>query len=482
MGIRMSAAILLSASRVLVVSALTLLLSPAFAAPAPDPDDEPTPEVKATTPARVLREVGFDFGSYGRVGAGTDLKGSTPRTVNVVAHGPRIIENTYVELDLYYSANPTENLYLRIVTTPALTGDLFHYSGDFDVGLALRNLYAEAIFSRTWGLWVGSRMYRGDDIYLLDFWPLDDLNMVGGGMSLQLDRFDASLAVGVNRLLAQYQFQEIQVQGRLQGADTIVQLDRQRFVGALKGQYRLLGSAEGPALKLKANLEIYGLPAGEARREDQSIEPLASDFGYAVGAQLGAWGFADRASHLNVFVRWGQGLGAFDELSVPSGFSETKQTFPGASELLLGLSGNYEVGPFGVLAGMYVRRFQDADRNERDVDDHWEGVVDVRPQIAATDWLSFALDASYQQRFPRGPSPVALEVLNPAVFQVAPMVQISPFGSGSYTRPLLRIVYAAAHLNAGARDLYPIDDARRDQTWVQFVGLQAEWWFNSTYR
>jgi hypothetical protein len=283
-------------------------------------------------------------------------------------------------------------------------------------------------------------------------------------------------------LLAQYQFQEVQVQGRLQGADTIVQLDRQRFVGSFKTQYRLLGPAEGPALKLKANVELFGLPSGEARREDQSIEQLASDFGYAVGAQLGAWGFAERASHVNLFVRWGQGLGAFDELSVPSGFSETKQTFPGASELLIGVSGNYEAGPFGMLLGTYVRRFQDADRNEHDVDDHWEGVVDVRPSIAATDWLSFALDASYQQRFPRGPSPIALEVLNPAVFQVAPMVQVSPFGTGSYVRPLLRVVYAAAHLNAGARDLYPLDDQRRDQSWVHFVGLQAEWWFNSTYR
>jgi hypothetical protein len=24
-------------------------------------------------------------------------------------------------------------------------------------------------------------MYRGDDVYLLNWWPLDNLNMVGGG-------------------------------------------------------------------------------------------------------------------------------------------------------------------------------------------------------------------------------------------------------------------------------------------------------------
>ncbi len=478
----MSAAILLPASRVLVAGALLLLVSPAYGAPSPDPDDSPPPETEVRTPAAVLKEVGFDFGSYGRVGAGTDLKGSTPRSVNVVGHGPRIIEDTYVELDLYYSAQPTDDLFLRVVTTPALSGDLFHYSGDYSVRLALRNLYAEAIFSKKYGLWVGSRMYRGDDIYLLDFWPLDDLNTVGGGLSLQLDRFDLAVAVGVNRLLADFQFQTAEVQGRLQGAEEIVQLDRQRFVGSLKTSYRLLGDGGGPALKLKANLELYGLPAGERRREDQTLEPLAADFGYSVGAQIGAWGFAERASHVNLFVRFGQGLGAFDELEVPTGLSETKQTFPGASELMMGLSANYEVGLFGVLGGGYLRRFQDADRNTHDVDDFWEGVIDLRPSIATVDWLSFAVDVSYQQRFPRGPSPTALEVLNPAVVQVAPMVVISPFGVGSYVRPQVRLVYAAAHLNDGARDLYPLEDPRRDRAWTQFIGLEAEWWFNSTYR
>ena len=83
---------------------------------------------------------------------------------------------------------------------------------------------------------------------------------------------------------------------------------------------------------------------------------------------------------------------------------------------------------------------------------------------------------------PRGPSPVALEVLNAAVFQIAPIVQVSPFGTGSYVRPQVRLIYSAEHLNDGARDLFPMDDPRRDDTWVHFVGLQAEWWFNSTYR
>jgi hypothetical protein len=55
-------------------------------------------------------------------------------------------------------------------------------------------------------------------------------------------------------------------------------------------------------------------------------------------------------------------------------------------------------------------------------------------------------------------------------------------GPSAYDRPQLRLVYRAARLNEGARDLYVPDDPRRAETWVHFLGVQAEWWFNSTYR
>ena len=87
-------------------------------------------------------------------------------------------------------------------------------------------------------------------------------------------------------------------------------------------------------------------------------------------------------------------------------------------------------------------------------------------------------------RFPRGLSPATLSAADPAVFQIAPMALYSPFGPGSYARPQLRLVYRAAHLNAAARDqLYALEDPRRTLEWVHFLGVQAEWWFNSsTYR
>ena len=45
---------------------------------------------------------GFRFGSYGRVLAGSDLRGGKPERVRVTAVTPRIIEPSYLELEFSY--------------------------------------------------------------------------------------------------------------------------------------------------------------------------------------------------------------------------------------------------------------------------------------------------------------------------------------------------------------------------------------------
>ena len=70
-----------------------------------------------------------------------------------------------------------------------------------------------------------------------------------------------------------------------------------------------------------------------------------------------------------------------------------------------------------------------------------------------------------------------------AVFQIAPMAVFSPMGPSAYDRPQLRFVFRAAHLNQAALDDYVPGDSRHYHPWQYFLGLQAEWWFNSsTYR
>ena len=53
-------------------------------------------------------------------------------------------------------------------------------------------------------------------------------------------------------------------------------------------------------------------------------------------------------------------------------------------------------------------------------------------------------------------------------------------GPSAFDRPQLRLVYRAAFLNDAALGLYAEDDPRRDHALVHYLGVQAEWWFNSS--
>lgn len=457
--------------------------------PTPAPTGSPAPSTASDTGIeKALGAIaqGFAFGSYGRIMVGSDLRGSTPEAVNVVAHGSRVVEPSYLETDLYYHLHAQNGIDLTTVTTLAFGDSLFHFTGQFDAQIALRNFYLEAqkdVGPGRLGMWAGSREYRGDDIYLLDYWPLDNDNTVGGGAWFRTDRLEAAVHAGINRLADPFQYQQKDVFTPEGGTATIPVLDRQRYIASAKGTYRVWGSPAGPAVKVKLYSEVQALPSGKRERDDGSIENLPADVGLSVGGQVGLWGFARGQSHASGFLRYSRGLTAFDELDPPMGLDTARKSFPEATELVLGTSGNLDQPWGGVQLGAYSRLFRDADPNSHDQDDGWEYIIDARPRARIVGALEGALDLSWQVRFPRGLDPVELTAMDPAVFQLAPMVVYSPFGPGGYARPQFRLVYRAAYLNPAARSaLYPLDDPRRGRHWQHYLGLQAEWWFNSTYR
>ena len=165
--------------------------APPVVAPATQP---PHSEVEPPSSAPRIKDDpdnGFRFGSYGRISAGDDLRGGKPEEIAIVAHAPRIVEPTYLELDTSYGFTTEQGLKLRPVITLAFDGTLFHDTGEFDAHPALRNMYLDAQISHELSAWAGSRMYRGDDIYLLDYWPLDDQNIVGAGLFLHHTALEA---------------------------------------------------------------------------------------------------------------------------------------------------------------------------------------------------------------------------------------------------------------------------------------------------
>ena len=443
---------------------------------------KPVPVPVPAVPVPVPVPAGFRFGSYGRLLAGTDLRGGKPEPANVVAHGPRIVEDSYLELDLSYGLVTPRGLSIRPVITLAFDGTLFHDTGDFDARPAIRNMYLEAQVNHQVTAWVGSRMYRGDDIYLFDYWPLDDLNTVGGGVAYREGSLELAAHAGVNRLDNDFQFQQIEVANPEQGATTVVQLNRQRLVASANATYVTMNHGADPNLKFKLHGEFHALPSGTRKRLDGTFEDLPYDTGYLVGAEAATFGYSSNPRyrrHLNLYLRYARGLAAFDELAPPTSFGSDLKT-QRASELTFGVAGNWDHALGSLTIGALSRRFIDADANAVDFNDGWEYAIDARPLANVGGDVFVGADVSYQARFPRGLNPVTQRAEDPGVFQLAPMLVYSPMGPSAYDRPQLRLVYRVARFNQAARDLFVPDDRRAAYTWTHFLGFQAEWWFNST--
>ena len=455
-------------------------------APPATPPPAPPGEGAALAPPASAPSGHFEFGSYGRVRIASDGRGGTGRQANVVAHGTRIDEESYAELELRREDTFTPDIRTKVVATLALFPPFFHFSGDATQQIAMRNLFAQGTYG-PWTMWVGSRMYRGDDIYLLDWWPLDNQNTVGGGAGVTLPDNDTMVQahVGMQRLDNAYQHQDIQVVAPFGvGAQTITKLDRPRLVETLKATHffrhvPLRGMAKA-GFKVIVYGEAHELSAGTVRDTITNNEdrPVPSDSGWLVGTQLGFW-TGERDTHVNLFFRHARGVAAYDPLAVPTTFANDKTT-SGSTETLVAIGANYERDMFGVVAGGYLRAFRDGDPSPTSTQKYDEGTLVVRPQVYIGEHFGVAVEGSFQERRlaildPKANAPLVASALRGGIIPY-----FSPSGRGTYKRPQLRIIYAVTARSDGARALYPAEDIFATRKTEHFIGLGAEWWFNSS--
>lgn len=462
-------------NRFLLATVAVLLLgsSPAYAQDGADP----VTEAEAAPTAQP-----FWFGSYGRLQPSTDFDGRRGQQTRIVWPGPRVDEGNYAELEFGYGAvRNADGVEVDAIATLGFADAFFHFNRNFDSALAVRNLYAEArnLFFDDSVFWVGSRMYRGDDVYLLDFWPLDNLNTFGGGFGWRSDFTRIEWHAGVNQRMDNYQFQVVNViDERFVGESDVVFLDRQRFITSLKAEHQIGGRDGELGMKAKLYGEFHGLPGGKYRWEQPRWEEeLSRDFGWLVGAQFGMWNFMPR-SFLNFFIRYAGGLAAYGEDAIPFGINDEKQAL-GAHNLMLALSTDIETDYVGVLVGAFARYFVDADGIDEDFDDGWDLAWSIRAMTYIGKYFTPGLEISHQMRRPNGLSPVSKTQEAANVFKVSVLPALS-FGEGMYARPQLRLNYTISFLDDAAQRLFPVDDQRREQSVVHFVGLAFEWWFNST--
>ncbi len=430
-------------------------------------------------------------GSYGRVQASTDLAGGQGDPTSLVAHGTRLEKDPYLELDVGWEITPGAEgkegagvrPTFRVLVTPALSGDLFHYDGEFDADLAIRNLYvqAEDVGVKGINVWAGSRMYRGDDVYLLDFWPLDSLNTVGGGASWHGGDTVVAAHVGLNRLASgewQYQQDAETLPGGV-GAEWVTILDRQRTVASLKGSHTFHFGDLG--LRPKLYGELHSLPAGEREIEDTLTQALPAETGFLLGGEVSLFGWA-KDSYAHVFYKHAQGIAATGELTVPTDGFDTSRSVGSAREDLVALAANHEGGSWGVAGGAYWRGWADADGEDVDFDDGNEWIAAVRPSVYPTRWLSVGVEASHQWVWRESVHPRTQTQGTPQITKLSLLPAVQP-RRGTFARPQVRLQYTLSLLNDDARSWYADRDTRSARPVQHFVGIGAEWWINSqSYR
>jgi maltoporin len=453
-----------------------------------DPDAKPAPAAEA-------HQGSFEFGSYGRVQIASDLRGGTGREANIVAYGTRLDEDSYAELELRREDTFSDGIKNKVVTTLALFPPFFHFSGDPIQNIGLRNLYDQASYGPL-TLWVGSRMYRGDDIYVLDWWPLDNQNTIGGGVGADLPATsfgETKIAahVGMERLDNPAQFEQIPVVAPFGvGTTNVTVLDRPRLTETLKITQLVHNTKKGHPFT-DDNQGFKFVLYGEAQEMSAGVftdttvgtvnntqTAYPSDSGFLVGGEIAYW-TGQRDTFIQVFARYANGLAAYDPLSEPTTFAADRST-SGASEALVAIGGNYEKGAFGLLYGGYFRFFTDGDPQPTSIQRYDEGTFVLRPQLFIGEHWGIALDGSYQARRYAELDPTTNAPLTASEWRGGIIPYFSPSGRGSYKRPQLRLIYAITARDEGARALYATQDVFSQRSIEHYLGIGVEWWFNSS--
>ncbi len=430
---------------------------------------------------------GFHFGSYGRVIAGGDATGRPGRDADIVARGSRLDESNYAELELrredYWKKT---GAYTRIVATLAVANPVFHYNGQFAASLALRNLYIEetGLGAKGLSVWAGSRMYRGDDIYLLNFWPLDNLNTIGGGLGYGFgkgQRTSIKIHAGLNQPTDPYYRQSVlRSPAHNQFGDTEVRLlDRQKLISSAKLSHLWPLSGTG-GVKAILYGEFHYVPGGQREVEDKLYEDVPKDTGFVAGGQV-TYFTGKRSTYITATGRFAYGLAAYGELNAPRQLRPDRRT-TGARETLLTLSGNWERGPFAIMAGGYFRQFRNASK-PLDFDDLNEGIVIARPTVWFGEKVGLSVEGSFQAQ-QRGvtweTAPGVFKPVLGTVGRAAILPFLTPGGRGHFQRPHIYLMYVFTSRDAAARSLYASDDVFARRKIDHLIGIGAEWWFGST--
>lgn len=421
----------------------------------------------------------LDFGMYGRVGLAYSLDGrviqGTRLNLRGSALGGRFEESDYLEPTLkFYALKPDteQSPGVRLVLTPAMfarTSFLGFFSSNTTPNLTIElfQAYVEAtnVFLPGLSLWGGQRFYRGEDVFMADYFYFNNLSAQGGGVRYKDLDFAVLVQTGSRTNAPAYQFDD--------NGDGTPEAQRQRmvFVSQYVRRFPLGGEPDKErAHRLHLLAEVHALPA--ARNRD-GAEVLPSDSGWVLGAK-GVLDFGN-GNFNTLSVRYGRGIanGAIGGAQTwgTFGTADTFGRFSGAfavevvDHFVVNVSRLLSINGYGVL---HLARGGGGSE-----DRGFDTSVGARAFLYLHDRFHLVNELTWQTRQDgHGPIGTATKLT------VAPT--IVPTGQRSvWERPHFRLFYTLAFYNQAARDalMAPYLQTFGPDAVGHYLGARVEWWF-----
>ncbi|MEM9329267.1 MAG: carbohydrate porin [Bacteroidota bacterium] len=437
-------------------------------------------------------------GSYGRIGVSwtngfSAIDGRRLNLNNMGSIGGRMEEQDYLEFGIAFKMRPEQpnpdslqiNVQLR-ASVFSRNGSLF---GNDNTGnasgltIALPEMYVEAknVLTKDLNLWVGSRLYRGPDIYMADYWVFNDHSTQGFGAEYKGTRAMMGFVASTDTTATVPPFFYINIKSGTPSLEI-----RNRIIYVLEQDLRL---GEGRLLSFLGEYHRLGDPSTSLADTSNLVLSAPADDGFVLGAryQQDLNSFQPGSFH-QLAIRHGRGIANGGD----GGSSRTWETFGAVNRdnfrfdeayswhvvdhFVLNLSRTITLNGYGIYnrsRGAAPTRGLEATYFGREVFNFKQDLtLGFRMVNYLTDIFHWQTEVHYSQR-QDGDQPW----YRMGKISLIPTLALRKQRS-IWSRPHLRFIYSIGLYNDQARqDLYSpflqLVGARRVG---HFFGVRAEWW------
>jgi maltoporin len=446
--------------------------------------------------APIISNKNFSFGSYGRIGIGKSLgidDSEYPQSLNLKGMGSiggRFEENDYLELASALHFKPTiaskdttkislQARFAFYTTQGQLIGNVSDKSFG-GITTALPELFVEAsnIMGSDWTVWVGARLFRNDDIHIIDHFYFDDHSGQGVGIKHKNTQFSVIYTGSIDTTSTLPPNFYINI---VNGTPTLGL--RNRYVSILehnhqvkKGYIKLMG-------------EFHRLPSGTTK-DATTVYNYPADVGYVLGAKYFKTISSKLPGSFNaISARYGGGIANGGD----GGSSRTYMTYGGPNletnkfknafsialteTFLINFNKNYSLNGYA----LYTKSRGASDSLNTTTDYLGKKILFNRKQDIALgargtwyikNWLHLLheFDLTWRQDGTQ-------DFAQMTKFSIAPTL-VPTSQRDVWARPHFRFVYSVAHYNQFAADnLYsPYLQQSGTKSWGQYIGVKVEWW------